>query len=252
LNRRDLAQGTLLMCAVVLIWGAFLPVSKVVLPVVDPYWLTLLRYGVAAVCFLVALACLEGRRAFALEGRAATAWAYGSAGFAGFSLFVYEGLRLTRPEHGAMILALGPVNIVLWQWLRTRHRPHAATLACIGDRPPRRGAGGEPGRGRPPLFGRQRPGQRPDLRCLMVLDRLHAGRAEIPRLVAGALHGAHRRARLAHHPPGCRRWRRAAAAASRRPRKACATCSGRCCSSSSWSPSARCCCGAWRWPSWGR
>lgn len=132
MNRRDLAQGTLLMCAVVLIWGAFLPVSKVVLPVVDPYWLTLLRYGVAAVCFLVALACLEGRRAFALEGRAATAWAYGSAGFAGFSLFVYEGLRLTRPEHGAMILALGPVNIVLWQWLRTRHRPHAATLACIG------------------------------------------------------------------------------------------------------------------------
>jgi drug/metabolite transporter (DMT)-like permease len=60
------------------------------------------------------------------------AWACGSAGFAGFSLFVYEGLRLTRPEHGAMILALGPVNIVLWQWLRTRQRPHAATLACIG------------------------------------------------------------------------------------------------------------------------
>jgi drug/metabolite transporter (DMT)-like permease len=30
-----------------------------------------------------------------------------------------------------MILALGPVNIVLWQWLRTRHRPPAAALACI-------------------------------------------------------------------------------------------------------------------------
>ena len=40
-------------------------------------------------------------------------------------------LRLTRPEHAAMILALGPVNIVFWQWFRTRHRPHAATLACI-------------------------------------------------------------------------------------------------------------------------
>ncbi|MBE7422673.1 MAG: hypothetical protein EFKGCFLK_00900 [Rhodocyclaceae bacterium] len=131
MNRRDLAQGTLLMCAVVLIWGAFLPVSKIVLPLVDPYWLTLLRYGVASACLLVTLACIEGRRALALEGRAATAWAYGSAGFAGFSLFVYEGLRLTRPEHGAMILALGPVNIVLWQWLRTRHRPPAATLACI-------------------------------------------------------------------------------------------------------------------------
>ena len=131
MNRQQLAQGTLLMCAVVLIWGAFLPVSKIALAAIDPYWLTLLRYGVAALCFLVTLALLEGRAALAFEGQAAKAWAYGSAGFAGFSLFVYEGLRLTRPEHGAMILALGPVNIVLWQWLRTRHRPHAATLACI-------------------------------------------------------------------------------------------------------------------------
>ena len=132
MNRQQLAQGTLLMCAVVLIWGAFLPVSKIVLAAIDPYWLTLLRYGVAALCFLGTLALLEGRAALAFEGQAAKAWAYGSAGFAGFSLFVYEGLRLTRPEHGAMILALGPVNIVLWQWLRTRHRPHAATFTCIG------------------------------------------------------------------------------------------------------------------------
>jgi len=131
LSRKALTEGSLLMCAVVLIWGAFLPVSKIVLAVIDPYWLTLLRYGVAALCFLAALAWLEGRGALAFEGQAAKAWAYGSAGFAGFSLFVYEGLRLTRPEHGAMILALGPVNIVLWQWLRSRHRPPAATLACI-------------------------------------------------------------------------------------------------------------------------
>jgi len=131
LNRRQLALGTLLMCAVVLIWGAFLPVSRIALAVIDPYWLTLLRYGVAAACLLATLALLEGRRALALEGRAGWAWVFGSAGFAGFSLLVYEGLRLTQPEHGAMILALGPVNIVLWQWLRSRHRPHAATLACI-------------------------------------------------------------------------------------------------------------------------
>lgn len=132
MNRRDLAQGTLLMCAVVLIWGAFLPASKIALAVIDPYWLTALRYGIAAICLLVVLAWWEGRGAFSCEGRAPKVWLFGSVGFAGFSLFVYEGLRLTRPEHAAMILALGPVNIVLWQWLRTRHRPHAATLACIG------------------------------------------------------------------------------------------------------------------------
>jgi drug/metabolite transporter (DMT)-like permease len=119
------------MCAVVLIWGTFLPVSKIALAVIDPYWLTALRYGVAALCFLVVLLAMEGPRALSFEGQAVKAWLFGSAGFAAFSILVFEGLRLTRPEHGAMILALGPVNVVLWQWLRSRHRPPAATLACI-------------------------------------------------------------------------------------------------------------------------
>ena len=131
MNRRDLTQGTLLMCAVVLVWGAFLPVSKLALAAIDPYWLTALRYGVAALCFVAVLAATEGRRALGFEGQAVKAWLFGSTGFAGFSILVFEGLRLTRPEHGAMILALGPVNVVLWQWLRSRHRPPAATLACI-------------------------------------------------------------------------------------------------------------------------
>ncbi len=119
------------MGAVVLIWGAFLPVSKIVLAVVDPYWLTFLRYGAATLCFLLVLLRVEGRGALMLNGQGRQAFLYGSIGFAGFSLIVYEGLRLTRPEHGAMIIALSPVNILLWQWLRTRQRPHAATLACL-------------------------------------------------------------------------------------------------------------------------
>jgi drug/metabolite transporter (DMT)-like permease len=131
LNRQNLTGGTLLMCAVVLIWGTFLPVSKIALAVIDPYWLTALRYGVAALCFLVVLLAMEGPRALSFEGQAVKAWLFGSAGFAAFSILVFEGLRLTRPEHGAMILALGPVNVVLWQWLRSRHRPTAATLICI-------------------------------------------------------------------------------------------------------------------------
>lgn len=131
MERRRLAQGTLLMCAVVLIWGAFLPVSKFALALIDSYWLTLLRYGVAALCFLVTLAWIEGRRALRFEGGAAKAWLFGSAGIAAFSILVFEGLRLTRPEHGAMILALNPLNIVFWQWLRTGRRPPGATLACI-------------------------------------------------------------------------------------------------------------------------
>ncbi|MBI3140388.1 MAG: EamA family transporter, partial [Rhodocyclales bacterium] len=94
--------GTLLMCAVVLIWGAFLPAAKLVLAVIDPYWLTLLRYAVAALCFAAVLGALEGRRALRPDGKALKLLVFGTTGFAGFSIIVFEGLRLSRPEHGAM------------------------------------------------------------------------------------------------------------------------------------------------------
>lgn len=131
MNRADLAKGTLLMCAVVLIWGTFLPVSKVVLAYIDPYYFTELRYGIAAVVFVLLLAWIEGRRALRFEGQARKLYVFGSIGFAGFSILAYEGLRLTRPEHGAMILGLGPVHVAIYQWWHTGHRPRAVTLACI-------------------------------------------------------------------------------------------------------------------------
>lgn len=131
MTRAALIKGTALMCVVVLVWGTFLPVSKIVLAVVDPYWLTALRYGVAALCFIALLASVEGAGRLALEGNAPLAFLFGTAGFAGFSILTYEGLRLTRPETGAMILALTPVLVALYQWARLRRRPHAMTLACI-------------------------------------------------------------------------------------------------------------------------
>jgi drug/metabolite transporter (DMT)-like permease len=130
-TRASLIKGTALMCVVVLIWGTFLPVSKLVLAAVDPYWLTALRYGVAALCFVALLVAVEGAGTLAPEGKARLAFLFGSAGFAGFSILTYEGLRLTRPETGAMILALTPVLVALYQWRRLRRRPHGVTLACI-------------------------------------------------------------------------------------------------------------------------
>lgn len=132
MNRHDLLKGSLLMSAVVLIWGTFLPVSRIALKVIDPYWLTALRYGLAALAFVAVLARVEGPRRVATGGRGWLLFAYGSAGYCGFSVLVFEGVRLTRPEHGAMILALIPVWIALWTWLRSGHRPPGATLAAIG------------------------------------------------------------------------------------------------------------------------
>jgi drug/metabolite transporter (DMT)-like permease len=124
-------QGTLYMLLVIAIWGAFLPVAKSALREVDPYWLTLMRFGTAALVFLVLLAVREGRDKISTEGQSWKILIFGICGFAGFGISLFEGLRLTRPEISAMILALGPIQVALFQWWRTRIRPDNFTQAMI-------------------------------------------------------------------------------------------------------------------------
>ncbi|MBK9349351.1 MAG: DMT family transporter [Sulfuritalea sp.] len=124
-------QGTLYMLLVIAIWGAFLPVAKSALVEVDPYWLTLMRFATAALVFLVLLGLREGRDKISTEGRPWTLLIFGICGFAGFGVSLFEGLRLTRPEISAMILALGPIQMALVQWWRTHRRPDNFTQAMI-------------------------------------------------------------------------------------------------------------------------
>jgi drug/metabolite transporter (DMT)-like permease len=129
---KDHRRGTLYMLLVVAIWGGFLPAGKSALEMVDPYWLTAMRFGTAALVFLGLLRVQEGRAALRTEGHLPKIALFGACGFAGFGLCVFEGIRLTRPEIGALILALGPIQVALFQWWRTRHRPDTFTLGAIG------------------------------------------------------------------------------------------------------------------------
>lgn len=124
-------QGNLIMLAVVLIWGAFLPVSKAALVAIDPYWLTALRFGTAALVFFAMLKAKEGTLRIEFNRESAKAALFGVIGFACFGITLFEGLRLTRPEVGAMILAIGPVLTVVFQWWQSRQRPDALTFAVI-------------------------------------------------------------------------------------------------------------------------
>lgn len=124
-------QGTIYMLLVISIWGGFLPVGKSALQVIDPYWLTALRFGTAALVFLALLWRREGAHKISAEGKLWKIAAFGSCGFAGFGISLFEGLRLTRPEISAMILALGPIQVALWQWWNTRRRPDNFTLGAI-------------------------------------------------------------------------------------------------------------------------
>lgn len=124
-------QGTLYMLMVICIWGAFLPVAKSALREIDPYWLTLMRFATAALVFLALLWLREGRDKLGTEGQSWKILIFGVSGFAGFGICLFEGLRLTRPEISAMILATGPIQVALFEWWRTRRRPDNFTLGMI-------------------------------------------------------------------------------------------------------------------------
>ncbi len=130
-EHRNHRRGTLYMLLVIAIWGAFLPVGKSALQAVDPYWLTAMRFGTAALVFLGLLWFREGRAALRTEGQFWKIVLFGSIGFGGFGVCLFEGLKLTRPEISGMILALGPIQVALFQWWRSHHRPDNFTLTAI-------------------------------------------------------------------------------------------------------------------------
>jgi len=129
-NRRlSIAAAMLLVAGVV--WGGMFPVAASALPALDAFYLTAIRYSVTALLFLTILIGVEGVPSLRLEGRGTLAAMLGATGFAGFGLFSFVGLGFTRPEHGAIVMALQPLIAVLINWGKSRVRPSAVTLAAV-------------------------------------------------------------------------------------------------------------------------
>src|SRR3954470_16407883 len=112
-------------------WGAMFPIAASALHHVDPFPLTAIRYGIAALVFLGLLWAVEGRQALRAEGRSLELFVLGSIGFAGFNLLSYLGLEHTRAPGAALIVASQPLLIVLALWLAYRQVPARATVAAM-------------------------------------------------------------------------------------------------------------------------
>ncbi len=112
-------------------WGAMFPIAAVAIEHVDPFPLTAIRYGVAAVVFLLLLWAFEGRRALRTEGRSRELFVLGSLGFAGFNLFSYVGLEHTHPQNAALIIALQPLVTAVALWITARQLPARATFVAM-------------------------------------------------------------------------------------------------------------------------
>ena len=124
-------RGGTMLAAAAMAWGGMFPVVKPLMQSLDPFGLTLVRYGLAAPVFLALLWAAEGRHAFATEGQALRLWWSGTLGFAGFGLFAFVGLESTRPEHAAVIPALLPLISVVVISARQQAWPSARAILAI-------------------------------------------------------------------------------------------------------------------------
>jgi len=128
----SLLRGAGLLLIAAIAWGGLFPVALVTLPVLDPFHMTAIRYGITAVIFACLLMLVEGPQALRLEGRGLRAAGLGSAGFAGLGMLVFVGLQYSRPEHGAIIMATQPLIAAVVAWFARGVRPARSTLAFLG------------------------------------------------------------------------------------------------------------------------
>src|SRR3954453_19872160 len=131
-NNRTNSLDALPSLLAALSWGAMFPIAASALHHVDPFPLTAIRYGIAALVFLGLLWAVEGRGALPTEGRSLELFVLGSVGFAGFNLLSYVGLEHTRAQDASLIVASQPLLMVLALWLIHKQAPARTTLAAMG------------------------------------------------------------------------------------------------------------------------
>jgi drug/metabolite transporter (DMT)-like permease len=129
--RTSSVAGSLLLIVAAFSWGAMFPVAQSALTAIDAFHLTLFRYGFGAVIFMALLVAVEGRRALRMEKRLPELLLFGTLGYAGFSLLVFNGLPHTTSEHASVIVALMPLMTALATWVFRGQRPQPATFSAI-------------------------------------------------------------------------------------------------------------------------
>jgi drug/metabolite transporter (DMT)-like permease len=125
------AIGGLFAAFTGVVWGGQFVVGKSALAHVDSFWLTSVRYALAAALLLALLVVVEGTRALSTRGRTLRLLLLGTLGFACFNLLTYTGLEHARPQSASLIVALSPLLMAVVLWARNGIRPSRATLAAL-------------------------------------------------------------------------------------------------------------------------
>ncbi|PHM61662.1 AMP-binding protein [Xenorhabdus ishibashii] len=123
--------GILCLISTAIAWGGMFPIAKNALDTMDAVHISLIRYGIASLIFLVILALKEGSGALNPGKHVLKLWFFGTLGFAGFSILAFAGLAYTKAQHGAIIMSLMPLISVVMMWLMKGIKPEKFTLVSI-------------------------------------------------------------------------------------------------------------------------
>ena len=127
--------GLIAALIAVVFWGLQLPLAKSAMGPdgFDPYTLSNVRYGLAALPLLLYW-FLVSRHTEAHDTAWPERWAVLRLGLGWMALSplcVFVGLGMTLPEQAAIIIALQPTMMAVVNWLKNGVRPAPFTLGCI-------------------------------------------------------------------------------------------------------------------------
>jgi drug/metabolite transporter (DMT)-like permease len=132
MGRSTATIGALLATFTGVVWGGQFVVGKSALARIDSFWLTSIRYALAALLLLALLVAVEGVPALSPRGRTLPLLGLGTLGFAGFNLLAYTGLAHARPQSASLIVALSPLLMALVLWARDHNRrPSRTTVGAL-------------------------------------------------------------------------------------------------------------------------
>ncbi|MEH7126355.1 DMT family transporter [Bacillus sp. JJ1773] len=122
----------ILMCLIaVTSWGGMFPVMGNALQIMDPFYFTLFRFGIAMAVLVLLLIVIEGKGKLSTEGKTIKLWFLGTMGFTGFSFLVFLGQKLAGPSGtviAAVIMAVQPLLGVIVNWVTKKGAPKPLTV----------------------------------------------------------------------------------------------------------------------------
>jgi len=109
-------------------WGSLFLIGKPVVAQLDPVWFTVVRYTLAT-AVLAVLVHFAGSQPWAkLRRHALRHSLIGVAGYGLFSILVFQGLKLSLPSHGSVIMATMPFTTMALRWALDGQRPPLRSL----------------------------------------------------------------------------------------------------------------------------